>query len=96
MDGGVGDDYVDLAVLVFDPIGDLTKCLDVADVGFHRRCAPAVVLDLRNRLFEFILCCGNGIRRRADWSGDVERNDGIEQSHNDMGLVIDRKLNQHF
>jgi hypothetical protein len=32
-------------------------------------------LDLRNRLFEFILCCGNGIRRRADWSGDVERND---------------------
>ena len=75
MDGGVGDDYVDPTVLVFDPIGDLTKCRDVADVGFHRRCAPAVVLDLRNRLFEFIFCCGNGIRRRADRSGDVERDD---------------------
>ncbi len=45
MNGGVGDHDVDLAVLLFNLIGDPAKGRNVADVSFHRRSAPTVVLD---------------------------------------------------
>jgi hypothetical protein len=75
LDGGVGNDDVDFAVLVLDLIGDLTKNAAVPDVGLDGRCAPSVLPDTVDRLGELRLGGRHGVGRRTHRPCDIYRDD---------------------